>query len=326
MASPFSTTKALKESLVSETAPINTETPFQQNLSHWIKHPNPTKTLALALFLQDADSIAVKKGTLPDEYSAMYGSSTLLRTAEYILDSVVKLVQPRPKVAHVEYVLLDDMALRGQAYAHFATYIGDKANWRETDDFYKRRVWRAVPLWVLNEKARACCNEEVGTPYSLTQYCTSTQVMQRFSGLWGSDKPKTSAHCATLTARLIERSCGISLNQPPAAFSPSSLYNALTPSDVSLRYAHNYKAAPTEVDMEYADTPRFEQMTDAALINMTPIERKVAFSKLVEGCQGDVNSQTLLASQVFRLLSCAMPTTEVADPSTLTEAIVPATE
>jgi len=185
-----------------------------------------THTLALLLFLEDADSVAVDKGHLKEIDSSTYGASWWLRTAESILDRIVRYAQPRPKVAHVELLLLDKEALSKQARAHMATYIGDRADWRDSDDFYQKRRWRAIPVLVGAEhNLRHLCNDEVGTAYSLMQYFANVPPLRWVPRLWRSQQQQTAAHCACLSARVLCRANIISAE--PALQTPSSLYNLM---------------------------------------------------------------------------------------------------
>jgi hypothetical protein len=184
------------------------------------------KTLALLLFLEQADSIAVEKGQLNEVDSSTFGASWWMRKAERLLDRMVQYVQQAPKVAHVEVVLLDEMALKHQAKAHLATYIGDRADWRDSDDFYHKRQWRAIPVFVGSEhNLRNLCNDEVGTPYSLGQYFANIPPVRWLPRLWRSREPQTAAHCACLSARVMCRANVIQTE--PALETPSSLYNLM---------------------------------------------------------------------------------------------------
>lgn len=186
----------------------------------------PKYTLTFAMFLEEADSIAVKNGHLNDIDSSTYGASWMLRRAETLLDKVVRYVQKMPKVAHVELVVLDKDSLTKNAKAHMATYIGDSANWRSTDDFYLKRQWRAIPVLVSQEyNVRHICNNEVGTPYSIGQYFANMPPLSWMPRIWQSQKQQKPVHCAALTARIFCRANIIQAE--PALQTPSSLYNLM---------------------------------------------------------------------------------------------------
>ena len=181
------------------------------------------QTLALLLFLEHADSNAVANGSLNDIDSSTYGASWWIRKAERLLDRIVQYVQQYPKVAHVELLVLDEPALSKKAKAHMATYIGDHANWRDSDDFYHKRRWRAIPVLVGSEhNVRSLCNDEVGTPYSLFQYLANVPPIRWIPRMWHSREQQTPSHCACLAARVMCRANVIQAE--PALQTPSSLY------------------------------------------------------------------------------------------------------
>ena len=183
-------------------------------------------TLALLLFLEEADSIAVSTGHLNDVDSSTFGASWLVRKAERVLDRVVKWAQEIPKVAHVELMVLDEPALKREAKAHMATYIGDRADWRNSDEFYTKRRWRAIPLYIGVEHTLRClCNDEVGAPYSLSQYLANAPPLRWVPRMWRSREQQTPSHCACLVARIMCRANIIQAE--PALLTPSSLHNLM---------------------------------------------------------------------------------------------------
>ena len=226
------------------------------------------KTLALLLFLEHADSIAVQNGQLNEVDSSTFGASWWMRKAERLLDRVVQYVQQAPKVAHVEVLLLDESALQHQAKAHLATYIGDRADWRDSDDFYHKRRWRAIPVFVGNEhNLRNLCNDEVGTPYSLGQYFANTPPVRWMPRLWRSREPQTAAHCACLSARVMCRANVIQTE--PALETPSSLYNLILQTCPMTR-----SSLATVSHEHFANSASpIELMDDATLSQHTPSQK-----------------------------------------------------
>jgi hypothetical protein len=166
-----------------------------------------TNTTAILIFLEDADSVAVAKGTLPTESSASVDQSWVLKAGEWLLDRVVRNFQAAPKVAHVEVLLVDDQALSGASSSHFSTYIGDRADWRDSDSFYSLRKWRAIPIGfaIPPSRLREFMEQEVDAPYSIGQYFASLRLTSFIRWAWEARVPGTAAHCATLATRIIQR-------------------------------------------------------------------------------------------------------------------------
>lgn len=148
----------------------------------------------------------------------------------------------------------------------FATYIGERSAWRgvrpadsncrfgQHAPFSRVRVcctsasfreqdrkdneayylvenankWRALPVFGPSAArlVRESCNKSVGAEYSMLRYATASKVLRGLSSLV-ADKPKSPAHCATLTARVIRRALGDKLEHPSAWYGPATLYAAL---------------------------------------------------------------------------------------------------
>lgn len=122
--------------------------------------------------------------------------------------TVIQTFQPFPSIAHVELLFADE---RGDP--HFATYCGKKAGWGfsfgNSAKFYTETnagLWRAVPICAKGIAARLRheLTMHVGTPYSMARYVCSAPPLRALSGLL-SDNPGAPAHCATLTARCLQR-------------------------------------------------------------------------------------------------------------------------
>ena len=130
--------------------------------------------------------------------------------AEVFIDKLVQLAQPAPSITHCELVIPpcekgDDM--------HFATYLGAQAGWGRSfsgqRSFYLGRnaaLWRAVPIACANaaSKLRTECFKHEATPYSIARYVCSAPPLRAFAGML-SDAVGSSAHCATLSARVLKR-------------------------------------------------------------------------------------------------------------------------
>ena len=76
----------------------------------------------------------------------------------------------------------------------------------------------------ISENLRRVCAESISTPYSLTRYAFSVPPLRSFAGLL-PDEPRSPAHCAGLSARLLsESSRDVDLPKPPPWYSPSTLF------------------------------------------------------------------------------------------------------
>jgi hypothetical protein len=144
---------------------------------------------------------------------ALEGSSTpdpAWGLAETALDAVVQLFQPSPAISHVELFIPKNNSFED---SNFATYIGCQAGWGKSfggqRNFYLGRnasLWRAVPIAARDASDRVrteACGHE-GTPYSLARYAMAVPPFRAFSGMLpnGVGAP---AHCATLSARILQR-------------------------------------------------------------------------------------------------------------------------
>lgn len=206
-------------------------------LDLWASGDDAASVLVVALFLEDADSVAVRKGTLSASDSATLQQSAVVHMLEGALDRLVRLVQPSPKVAHVELAVVDGHALLGRSEAHMATYIMDSAAWRASDEFYTNRRWLALPLVVpvAAMTMRTLMGSEEGAPYSLAQYVAALPYMEWVASAWHSTRMRSSAHCATLSTRILSTilrhshglHTGRGIDGAPATYSPSKLYRTL---------------------------------------------------------------------------------------------------
>ena len=156
---------------------------------------------------------------------------------ERVIDGFIQAFSQKPTMVHTEIVIPPFMDPKASKI-HFATYLGSHADYQnEYDkisgvDFYLIRHghrWRCLP--VFGEDAvgllREACDKNVGSPYSLMKYPTSSHYFRKYSWIW-KDRPKYSGHCATLTARVLKQAgicCG--LEHSPPWYSPSSLYSAI---------------------------------------------------------------------------------------------------
>lgn len=163
-------------------------------------------TIALVLFLEKTDSQAVHEGSLARSNSAYEGTNYLSAAGIRFIDWLITHMQPSPHLCHVEILLLDKSALTTPNMC-FATYLGDEASWRQVDEYYTHREWRALPVIVSSQLRRDCIREQ-GSPYSLLQYIYATSIGDKLFGLLRPSykhHPHSSAHCATLTYRILDK-------------------------------------------------------------------------------------------------------------------------
>ena len=150
---------------------------------------------------------------------------------ESALNFLITACQPSPTLMHTEILILPNDL--NEHRCNFATYIDARkgAAWQspsdETRSYYllaHAGRWRAVAVREkdLATKLRAACSEEVGTPYSMVRYVTSTRLFRPFSRLLPS-RVHSPAHCAVLTARCLRRA-GYELRHHPNYYSPTTLF------------------------------------------------------------------------------------------------------
>ena len=139
--------------------------------------------------------------------------------------------QPSPAMAHVElYVPSVFVGAHGYRTPHFATYIGEHADWWKPDGFYRSHIgkFRAVPF-VSKGIGRSCarvCQHCINTPYSISRYLTSGpfSIFAKFL----SEKLRSPAHCGVLVTRIIKaatcRDANSIFPEQPSTYSPSRVY------------------------------------------------------------------------------------------------------
>ena len=154
--------------------------------------------------------------------------------AERLVDTLVHAFQPPPHVMHAELLLVTPT---GDCW-HFATYLGDVANWREADQgYYGGHQWRAVPVdgsGAVLAMAQLCDQAaQRPTPYSLLRYPVATKAGSFLAPLL-NDAIGAPAQCAALVARIVqqglgarqvadEKGEGVLVESPPALRPPSPL-------------------------------------------------------------------------------------------------------
>lgn len=181
-----------------------------------------------------------------------------------IIDWLIRVAQPKPTLAHVELITIDEHdpvavppAERPPAErppgqpptrtarmhtSHFATYLGESADWQDSGPYYVDATqfsWRALPIHEglgLQARVRSECQQEEGAPYSLSGYLFAWRPVRDLLYLFGRgrrdprhDTRGESGHCGTVTARVLQHACTRSdlLPRHPTAYGPSTLYRSL---------------------------------------------------------------------------------------------------
>lgn len=228
------------------------------------------------------------------------------------VDFCVRTFQSHPVMAHVELVV--PAPPDSKKPINFATYMGESSGWnldRQQNTLYYLSVtggkWRAVPVFGSQaaRKVRDMCDQCQNVDYSMLRYLTATPPLRAISGLV-PDGLRAPAHCATLTARVLRRAVGGSLDHKGAYYGPASLYAELT-ADLQER-----RIAPetTVVDVETQRTvqtllhdplPSLKGLTDGEVL---PALRMLTLKATASEAFGDdavkILAQRQLASALLR--------------------------
>ena len=165
------------------------------------------------------------------------------------IDALVQSFQPSPVLTHIELAIPPALPQEGAStsqyhdfhsdgrHVHFATYLGKRADWgsqfEDSVDFYLEKnfeSWRATPViaWDAANRIREECEyNHTCTPYApiyrLYNYPFSIPPLRSIA--WTlDDQPKTAAHCATLSARVLRRALPeIDLPNSSPWYGPSTL-------------------------------------------------------------------------------------------------------
>jgi len=154
---------------------------------------------------------------------------------ERFLDRLVQTFQPAPVLTHVEIFVPPSF---DGTHVNFATYIGKTANWQPCGDaaaqkFYlidNADAWRAIPIFDASASKRLVDEAQfhIGTPYSLARYAWAIPPLRNFACVLPSTI-QSPGHCATVSARLLERALpSVKLQKPAAYYGPSSLFIELS--------------------------------------------------------------------------------------------------
>jgi hypothetical protein len=171
----------------------------------------------------------------PSEEADSNSNSTI---GERMVTKAIKFFSQKPTLMHVE-IIIPPFVDETSEKVHFATYLGSSADYQnQVDkisavDFYlikHGRQWRCLPIFGRDavQKLIESCDRNVGSPYSLMKYPTSSHLFRNLSWVW-KEGPGRSGHCATITTRVLQEAgikCG--LDHPPCWYSPSSLYSSIS--------------------------------------------------------------------------------------------------
>ena len=205
------------------------------------------------------------------------------------LDALVQSFQPAPVMTHVELLLPPAEASasargggggggEGEERINFATYLGKRADWGtqfgDAEDFYLGKnfdAWRATPVvaWDAANRLRDECElEHVHTPYApvLRLYNYPFSIPPLRSLAWTiDDSPKTPAHCAALSARILRRALPeTELPMSSAWYGPSTLFLEMTREERMRTYSRQLNdvgelRATAEVEEDETDAELGEQ-------------------------------------------------------------------
>lgn len=167
-------------------------------------------TSAFALFLESGDDMV-------DGHRKGRG--------ERWLDWAIERFQGAPSLCHVEIACIP----QDESLVHFATYIGQHASFRPSDEYYTHTTagrWRAVPLLLNVTQIVEACTSCENAPYSMLRYLTALTPF-RWIGRLLPNHPHSPAQCATLVARVLHLLDDTHLRSTPNVYAPVELYHEL---------------------------------------------------------------------------------------------------
>jgi len=227
--------------------------------------------------------------------------------------SVQTLGQPSPALTHCELWVAERRTTDDN---HFGTYLGQRddatgeltgAMWtsglRSSRLWYQKDTWVAIPVFAVNAEAsvRAECDQSRGTPYpspwTLFDYPWSVWPLRSLGGLFLSDGPHASAHCAALSARVLRHALPeLPLRHNSHWYGPSSLYLELSTPHQMKRALHLQR--PPGVARSIVEEQEEDELlrvlleeSDEAVAAMTPAESRqavtIAAIKVLQAGAGD---------------------------------------
>ena len=226
-----------------------------------------------------------------------------------LLDYLVVKLQPSPALLHAELVLISHS---GECN-HFATYLFDKARWRQSgSEYYSSNQWRALPLDGTDAVKQMAlrCDQEENAPYSIWKYPLATRPFRALAKFC-SERPMASCHCASLTARIIRSVVGDRILPHRAAqYSPSTLYNEMCANiaEVSI----DVPAGETVM----SDAQILSQGTDAEVEVLGPLRRAFAMKHIGARLRSQVQREgnTMAVDESRALAWAIVRATKKSDP------------
>jgi hypothetical protein len=228
---------------------------------------------------------------------------------ERILNACVRNCQPAPVLIHTELIIP-----HGHPYnaVHFATYMNMKSGWRNGHKSDERHYylttnggrWRALPIYSKNAiNCRAVADECVDVKYSYCRYITAT----KFGGIFACFMRKSMrahAHCATLTARVIQGARLLCLQHHESRYSPSLLYNELVSHLAKTDIHPPVFDESVKKDLDclcYHTNDDVRKMSSVACLNaISFLSSKVMEQAKSTNSEEAVHSQRLLATALLR--------------------------
>lgn len=187
------------------------------------------------------------------------------------LNWAAKSFQPPPGVLHTELLFINHL---GQCH-HFATYVGDEANWQQSsEEYYKSQRWHAIPIAFGKDVSTLIqeCNKCKHAPYSILRYLISTPILGWTSYLI-SDNYQSPAHCGGLVARIVKNSKSDMFPYPSPRYSPSDVYNSAKRRRARLITSHYAEHLhPSDAERSIMINP-WVTRSDYDLLRMTKQER-----------------------------------------------------
>jgi hypothetical protein len=221
------------------------------------------------------------------------------------LNYLVRHLQPSPVMAHVELIIpyLSTPLI-------FATYLGRVSGWQLDKENNKKyylsttaNKWRAVPVFGKNiaKGVRDACHQCQHVEYSLFRYVTALWGVRKFASLI-PDNYRDPAHCATITARVLNHGAPGILMHSSAWYGPSTLYAELC---LDLQSKSIMPCKTNDEDRVPFDVERLLHLRDedVAVMPMTDIMsaiRALTFKVLSSKGSASVDAQKQLANALFR--------------------------
>ena len=201
-----------------------------------------SESIAHALLQKRAHEGAAQEEEQVDVVFVLFQESddrTAPTRAVKFLNALVSALQPAPALAHCELFVPPGAATADGggddgARSHFATYLGTQSGWqtdlRSNVNFYlveHGSRWRALPVFGVDAAARvrAEADREEGVDYSILRYVTALRPLA-WTGALLPSTPRSPAHCATLTSRVLQNAIGVPRGSTNS-YAPSTLHRAL---------------------------------------------------------------------------------------------------